>query len=54
MHMPLTPEANLCIVSWGELNASPGQDSLDELLGLDIGHAMHTGDAITRKPIVSR
>ena len=49
--MPLTPDANLCIglvlersVS-GELKIA--EILLDELLGLDVAHAMDTGNTVT-------
>lgn len=46
--MPLTPEANLFIVQ----HIVPEVDKfslhvLDELLSLDVGHTVHTGDTIT-------
>ncbi len=45
--MPLTPEANLQRVSSMQGPSRAGSDVLDKLLGLDIGHAVHTGDTIT-------
>jgi hypothetical protein len=53
MHMPLTPEANLK----GELDTNAFVVaqiwySLDKLLGLDVGHTVHTGDTITMSRLV--
>lgn len=48
MHMPLTPEANLRCVSSMQTDKQTRQvNLLDKLLGLDVGHAVHTGDTIT-------
>lgn len=47
--MPLTPEANLqpCQLC-GQKPAVQGRlYILDELLSLDVGHTVHTGDTIT-------
>jgi hypothetical protein len=49
MHMPLTPEANL-VATVSSLRAaaeSRKMDVLDELLGLDIAHAVDTGNTVT-------
>ena len=46
MHMPLTPEENLIVVSKG-MRVASNFDVLDQLLGLDIAHAMDTGNTIT-------
>lgn len=50
--MPLTPDANLRRVSAVQCIAERekggwGVGLLDELLGLDVGHAVHTGDTVT-------
>ncbi len=53
MHMPLTPEANLN-VTFGQLLEPRDNDGrtpnlLDQLFGLNVGHAMDTGDTITTR-----
>lgn len=47
MHMPLTPEANLGDVSISKVYLVQERNLLDQLLGLNIAHAMDTGDTIT-------
>lgn len=36
-----------------QLRGRPGDDILDQLLGLDVGQTVHTGDTITVKLPVS-
>ena len=46
--MPFTPDANLIIVRFfGRSNTMATLDVLDKLLGLDIAHAMNTGNTIS-------
>ena len=47
MHMPLTPEANLDVVRSCTAVLSGKENLLNELLGLDVGHAVNTSDTIT-------
>ena len=53
--MPLTPEANLSNAlvfrSNGALAANSRCDVLDELLSLDVVHAVNTGDTVTEYPV---
>jgi hypothetical protein len=44
MHMPLTPDANL---SRQILRLTLRFNVLDQLFGLDIAHAMDTGNTVT-------
>ena len=47
MHIPLTPDANLLQLSVLRCGRRENFDLLDELLSLDVGHAVDTGDTIT-------
>lgn len=51
--MPLTPEANLRLVSCGPAASNSENNILDKLLSLDVGQTVHTGDTITVKLPVS-
>jgi len=54
MHIPLTPEANLLSLLASSRQAmSREKNLLNQLLGLDIAHAMDTGDTITIFQILS-
>lgn len=49
MHMPLTPEENLFMISRALLSCQVRVlNLLDKLLSLDVGHAVHTSDTITK------
>ena len=47
MHIPLTPEANLHNCESRPRRTEPEMDPLDQFLGLDVVHSMHTRNAIT-------
>ena len=47
MHIPLTPDANLLQLSVLDRGCRENLNLLDELLSLDVVHAVNTGDTIT-------
>jgi hypothetical protein len=53
--MPLTPEANLFQMLVADISSKLGVicdcDVLDELLSLDVVHAVDTGDTVTAVPV---
>lgn len=52
--MPLTPDANLDENQRAVPETVGARvDVLDQLLGLDVGHTVHTGDTITMRLAVS-
>ena len=51
--MPLTPDANLGVVSRCVVVLSFIMNILDQLLGLHIVHAMDTSDTVTSIPLAS-